>query len=133
MRFTENIIRLERHLKNIGELKYKDIKDYLVFTTLSMECFQVVNSLIEIGEYIVSKEKIGFPSSYREIFELLFRVNFISEDELKIFRRLVYLRNLISYEYYRISEKELLEMIDLFEKVNNFIEKIKEWGRKYIV
>lgn len=129
MRFVENIIRLERHLKKIDELRDMDINDYLVFTTLSMECFQTVNSLIEIGEYIVSKEKLGFPSSYREIFDLLFKANIISEEELKVFRRLIYLRNLISHEYYKMSEKELLEMIGLSENIKTFIKRIKSWEK----
>lgn len=129
MRFVENIIRLERHLRKIDELRDMDINDYLVFTTLSMECFQTVNSLIEIGEYIVSKEKLGFPSSYREIFDLLFKANIISEEELKVFRRLIYLRNLISHEYYKMSEKELLEMIGLSEKIKTFIKRIKGWEK----
>lgn len=129
MRFVENIIRLERHLKKIDELRDMDINDYLVFTTLSMECFQTVNSLIEIGEYIVSKEKLDFPSSYREIFDLLFKANIISEEELKVFRRLIYLRNLIFHEYYKMSEKELLEMIGLSENIKTFIKRIKSWEK----
>ena len=81
-----------------------------------MERFQASNTLIDLAQYIVAKKKLGFPSTYRELFELLESEGYISEDELRTFKRLVFLRNLIAHEYYRISESELLEMVNLLEK-----------------
>ncbi len=71
------------------------------------------------------KKKLGFPSTYRELFEILESEGYISEDELKTFKRLIFLRNLIAHEYYRISESELLEMVNLLEKCSDFVNKIK--------
>jgi len=48
----------------------KEVSDYFIYNTRAMECFQSVSALIEIGESIVA-EKAGFPSTYREISELL--------------------------------------------------------------
>ncbi len=83
---------------------------------MAMERFQASNTLIDLAQYIVAKKKLGFPSTYRELFELLESEGYISEDELRTFKRLVFLRNLIAHEYYRISESELLEMVNLLEK-----------------
>jgi uncharacterized protein YutE (UPF0331/DUF86 family) len=47
-----------------------------------MECFQAVNSAIELGEYIVSEKELGFPSKYKEIFELLYEAKMISKKTL---------------------------------------------------
>ena len=47
-------------------MKDKDISDYFVYNTLAMECFQAVNALIEIGEHVITREKLGFPSTYRK-------------------------------------------------------------------
>lgn len=66
MRLVENILRFERHLANAKKLKDKDISDYFVYNTLAMECFQAVNALIEIGEHVITREKLGFPSTYRK-------------------------------------------------------------------
>lgn len=43
---------------------------------------------------------------------------------------MIFLRNLIAHEYYRISESELLEMVNLLEKCSDFVNRIKaEAGR----
>lgn len=130
MRIAEYILRFERHLKGAVNLKSKDVKDYFIYNTLAMECFQAANTLIDLAQYIVAKKKLGFPSTYRELFEILEKEGYISEDELKTFKRLIFLRNLIAHEYYRISESELLEMVNLLEKCSDFVNRIKaEAGR----
>lgn len=128
MKLVENILRFERHLEGAIKLKNRDISEYLVYNTLAMECFQGVNALIEIGEYIITKNKLGFPSSYREIFEILEKNKIIDREELESLKRLVFLRNLIAHEYKRISEDELLEMIDLLEKVKIFVDRVRKFG-----
>jgi len=125
MRLVEYILRFERHLEGAKKLKSKDVRDYFVYNTLAMECFQAVNTLIDIAQYIVMKKRLGFPSTYRELFEILEEAGYISEEELKAFKRLVFLRNLIAHEYYRISENELLEMANLLEKCSDFVNRVK--------
>ena len=63
--------------------------------------FQAVNTLIDIAQYVVTKKRLGFPSTYRELFEIFEEAGYISEEELKAFKRLIFLRNLIAHEYYR--------------------------------
>ena len=125
MRLVEYILRFERHLEGAKKLKSKDVSDYFVYNTLAMECFQAINTLIDIAQYIVMKKRLGFPSTYRELFEILEEAGYISEEELKAFKRLVFLRNLIAHEYYRISENELLEMVNLLEKCSGFVNRVK--------
>ncbi len=126
MKLIDNIIRFEKHFSNAKKLKGKNISDYFIYNTLAMECFQAVNALIEIGEYIVTSRKLGFPSTYIEIFEILFQNGWMNKEELKSAKKLIFMRNLISHEYYQITENELLEMIDHLENVNKFVEKTKE-------
>ncbi len=70
-------------------------------------------------------EKFGYPSTYREIFELLHKHKIIDEEAFENMKRLIFLRNLIAHEYYKITESELIEMVKLIEHVKNFIEKVK--------
>ncbi len=125
MRLAEYILRFERHLKGALNLKSKNVGDYLIYNTLAMECFQAVNTLIDLAQYMVAKKKLGFPSTYRELFEILKSEGYINEDELKVFKRLIFLRNLIAHEYYRISESELIEMANLLERCSDFVNRIK--------
>ncbi|MGC8897700.1 MAG: DUF86 domain-containing protein [Bacteroidota bacterium] len=126
MRIVDLIMRFETHSKNAREVAEKDVSDYFVYNTLAMECLQSVNALIEIGEWIVTEKKFGFPSTYREIFELLHNKKIIDNGIFESIKRLIFLRNLISHEYYRISKDELVEMVGLLKGAEKFIESVKD-------
>ncbi len=126
MRLPFIISRIERHKERVKELVEQDISNYLVFNALAMECFQAVNSSIDLGEFIVSEKNLGFPSKYREIFDLLHNAKMISKETLEKIKRLIFLRNLIAHEYYTILEEELREMADLLECLDELIKNAKK-------
>lgn len=130
IRLTSIISRMEKHGTKAKELGKKDLSDYLVFNALAMECFQAVNSAIDLAELIVSEKNLGFPSNYREIFELLYEAKLIGKKTSDDIKRLVFLRNLISHEYYTITQKELKEMANLFGCLDELIESAKRIGRE---
>ena len=129
MRLASIISRIERHKEKAMELVEKDISDYLVFNSLAMECFQAVNSAIELGEFLVSENNLGLPSTYREIFELLYKNKMISRETLNDMKRLVFLRNLIAHEYYTIKEGELREMTTLLSCLDELVETAKKLNK----
>ncbi len=98
--------RFITHYRKAKELREGNLSDYLVFTALAMECFQAVNSLIEIGErYVVGLGR--YPATYSDIFQIVYEEGKIGREELMAMKRLIFLRNLIAHEYYRITEEEL--------------------------
>ncbi len=121
MRLSVIITRIENHRSKAKELASKDLSDYLVFNALAMECFQAANSAIDLAELIVAEKNLGFPSKYKEIFELLNQAHMISRKTLDSMKRLVFLRNLISHEYYTITHKELKEMSGLLDCLDELI------------
>jgi len=126
IRIASTIKRIEKHVKNARELSKKDLRNYLVFNSLAMECFQAVNSVIDLGEIIISEKELGFPSKYREIFEILYRENIIDRETFDGIKRLIFLRNLIAHEYYTIKIEELKEMVRLLKYVDKFVAKVKK-------
>jgi uncharacterized protein YutE (UPF0331/DUF86 family) len=126
MKIEENILRFEKHLKGAKGLKDKNLSDYLISNTLAMECFPSANALIDIAEAVVIKKKLGLPSTYSEIFEILNKNRIINKEKLEKAKKVVFLRNLIAHEYYRIEEKELKNMVDFLEGMINFINKVKK-------
>jgi len=129
MRLASIISRIERHREKATELVEKDVSDYLVFNSLAMECFQAVNSAIELGEFLVSENNLGLPSTYREIFELLYKNRMIGRETLDALKRLVFFRNLIAHEYYTIREEELKEMVNLLSYLDELIEIAKKLNK----
>ena len=126
IRLTVIITRIEKHKEKAKELVKQNIDNYLVFNTLAMECFQCVNSAIELGEFVVTNKKLGFPSKYTEIFDILENKRLISKKTLKDMKRLVFLRNLISHEYYEIRQSELTEMAKLLDCIDELIKVAKK-------
>ncbi|HIH96928.1 MAG TPA: DUF86 domain-containing protein [Thermoplasmata archaeon] len=125
IRLASIISRTQRHKEKAKELLKQNTSDYLVFNALAMECSQAVNSAIELGELVVSEKNFGFPSTYGEIFKLLYGNKMISKKTLNESKRLVFLRNLIAHEYYNIKEEELREMATLLECLDELIENAK--------
>ena len=50
---------------------------------LAMECFQAVNSAIELIEFTISEQKIGYPVNYKENFDMLEKVGLIDSTSVK--------------------------------------------------
>lgn len=123
------IRRIEKHLKNARELSKQDLSKYLIFNSLAMECFQAVNSTVDLGEVIVTEKRLGFPSKYREIFEFLYKAKIIRKETLDGIKRLIFLRNLISHEYYTIKVEELEEMVRLLQYIDKFVTDVKKLKR----
>ena len=126
IRIISIIRRIEKHVKNARELAKQDLSKYLVFNSLAMECFQTVNSLIDLGEAIITEKRLGFPSKYKEIFEFLYRAKIINKETLNGIKRLIFFRNLISHEYYTIKVEELEEMVRLLQYADEFVADVKK-------
>lgn len=121
MRLAESIARFEKHRQTASTLQTGELSDYFVFTALAMECFQAVNSLIDIGQAIIATRKITVPDTYRQVFDVLSRHGVIPQSAAEAGKRLVYLRNLIAHEYHLISLEELLEAVNLLFQVEDLI------------
>ena len=127
MRLSIIISRIERHVKRANELVNRDLSDDVVFSALSMECFQAINSAIDLGEHLVSKHNLGIPSTYREVFEILHKNKIINEEILNGMKKLIFYRNLIAHEYYTIEVKDLKEIVDMLNVLLDLVESVKRY------
>jgi len=127
MRLADAIARFESHRQKAQQLGSQDISDYFVFTALAMECFQAVNSLIEVGQLLIARRKLVVPDTYRQVFEVLGQHQIISTEAAEAGKRLVYVRNLIAHEM--ITEEELLEAIVLLSHMDPLSEVAKQEAR----
>jgi uncharacterized protein YutE (UPF0331/DUF86 family) len=127
MRLADAIARFENHRQRAYQLNAQDISDYFIFTALAMECFQAVNSLIEVGQLLIARRTLVVPDTYRQVFEVLGQLQIISTEAAEAGKRLVYVRNLIAHEM--ITEEELLEAIVLLSHMDPLSEVAKQEAR----
>jgi len=73
-RIGKIISDIEKYFRDLKELKIEkieDLKDKRNFYALSMALFSILNRTIDLGSEIVIANNLGMPSTYRDIFSLL--------------------------------------------------------------
>jgi len=81
-RIGKIISDIEKYLRDLEELKIKkieDLEDKRNFYALSMALFSVLNRTIDLGSEIVMANDLGIPTTYRDIFKLLSKNEFIGK------------------------------------------------------
>jgi uncharacterized protein YutE (UPF0331/DUF86 family) len=113
-------------LEGLNIKNVEDLEDRKDFYAISMVLFSILNRAIDLGDEIVMANNLGMPSTYKEIFRLLTRNEFIGKDMGEDLSNLVFYRNLLSHEYYDLTEEDVFEVSKKISIVKNFVERIKE-------
>lgn len=120
---------IERYLSDLQELnitEVSDLDDRRSFYAASMVLFSILNRTIDLGEELVAAKNPGMPSTYRGIFELLARDKIVTASLGAELSRLVFYRNLLSHEYHRVREADVLDVSGRMNTVREFVNKAKE-------
>ena len=128
-RIGKIISDIERYFRDLEGLSIKnveDLEDRKDFYAISMVLFSILNRAIDLGDEIVMANNLGMPSTYKEIFRLLTRNKFIGKDMGEELSNLVFYRNLLSHEYYDLTEEDVLEVFKKISIVKKFVERIKD-------
>ncbi|ATZ61232.2 MAG: DUF86 domain-containing protein [Methanosarcinales archaeon Met12] len=128
-RIGKIISDIEKYFRDLEELdikKIEDLEDKKNFYSLSMVLFSAINRTINLGEEVVVANDIGMPSTYREIFRLLAKNKFIDRRLEKRLSNLVFYRNLLSHEYYDLTEKDVFDVSKRIKVVKQFVDIVKD-------
>jgi len=128
-RIGKIISDIEKYFRDLGELKIEkieDLEDKRNFYALSMALFSILNRTIDLGSEIVIANNLGMPSTYRDIFGLLGKNGFIDKALEKELSHLVFYRNVLSHEYYDLTEKDVFDVFKRLNLIKQFVEKVKE-------
>ena len=85
-RIAKHMSDIEKWSKELESMDIKridDLDDIKNFHATSMVMFSIFNAVISIGEETISTKRLGFPGSYREIFEILEKNKIIDKRLLK--------------------------------------------------
>lgn len=110
--------------KNSEEFE-DDMEKYL---SISMGLFNMLNSVIEIGEEIIDEYGFDYPQKYRDIFVTLQKKKVISKELSEKFQLYMKHRNMLAHQY---DNLELNSIYDLFLDKKIF-QKFREETQKYI-
>ncbi|MDO9536450.1 MAG: DUF86 domain-containing protein [Bacillota bacterium] len=83
---------------------------------------------IDIGNHIISKQKISFPEGYADIFSKLYEAGIIDEATKQKMSNIAGFRNILVHDYLKVSYEivyDNLQDLDVFinfaRQINNFI------------
>lgn len=116
-------------IEGYGILDMKKIDD-LHFDACSMNCFSLLNKLIDLSEEIVRARDMGTPYKMRDLFDMLASAKVINEKMALDIGNMIILRNRFSHRYDVITEKELLKFVRGIGRIREFVSKIEEDVRK---
>jgi len=123
---------INMYIRKIEGMDLSSMKkiDDLHFDACSMNCFSLLNKLIDLSEEIVRARDMGTPFKIRDLFDMLASAKIIDEKMALYIGNMVILRNKFSHRYDAITEKELLNFIRGIGKVKEFVVKIEMEVRK---
>jgi len=131
---NEILDKLERLQKYVEILKsYKNYsleeieKDYTLRGAIERYLQVAIECCLDIGEMIISFERLKKPETYREIIEILGKANILPEDFARKFIEAVKFRNILVHMYADIDVKIIHEILQ--EKLDDFNEFAKYIAR----
>ena len=67
--------------------------------------------MIDIATHIVVDNNMGNPETLGEAFSILNKEKYLNDDEAKIYRNMVGLRNILSHEYLKIDKRIIYSVL----------------------
>jgi uncharacterized protein YutE (UPF0331/DUF86 family) len=116
---------IRRYLRDLEDLNIReasDLYDKRNFYAVSMILFSLLNRILDLGSEMTIAHDLGIPSTYREIFTLLWKNGFIDEDLSREMSGLVTYRNLLSHEYQGITEEQVFDLTKKVEVMKKFAQ-----------
>jgi len=128
-RITKIIKDIEKYFFEMESLdinQLSDLEDKKNYHAISMVLFTIINRTIDLGNEVVMANKFGMPSTYTDIFRILWRNKIINSKMQKEISDLIRYRNRLSHEYQDLSEEEIFGIFERIEMINGFIDIIKD-------
>lgn len=120
---------IERYTKDLQEMDITcrdDLEDRRTLYALSMLLFTILNRSLDLADEVIIANRLGMPSSYREVFEILRRRRFIDRDLAGEMAALVFYRNMIAHQYDDLTDDDLWSLYERLGTVMEFVEEMKE-------
>jgi uncharacterized protein YutE (UPF0331/DUF86 family) len=97
------------------------IKDDVAQDVVEYNLFISINMIIDIAMHIVTYENMGYPNTFSQAFEILYKNNYITKEQLETYKNIIGFRNILSHEYIKIN-KQLV-----YDAMQNKVEDLKKF------
>jgi len=117
------------YLEDIAEQynKEKFKNDPMIFGSTERFLHLLIEALIDMGNHIISDQNLGEVEFYKDIPRLLYRNNYINEEQKEIFEQITGFRNILVHEYLEIDLDIVYEVLD--NKLGDLKSILKEYAK----
>lgn len=105
-------------IERFKEISLKEfLKDDIIQDVVEYNLFIAINMMIDIATHIVVDNNMGSPETLGEAFNILNKEKYLNDEETKVYRNMIGLRNILSHEYINIDKKIIYSILK-----NNLID-----------
>ncbi|MBS3168851.1 DUF86 domain-containing protein [Candidatus Woesearchaeota archaeon] len=128
MKKTKLFTDIQKYLDDLEELLPATEDDFLndkkAQYGIPMLLLNIINACIDLANEVITIQQLGYPTSYRESFQLLERRKIISKELSQKMQSFVGLRNLLAHEYGDINFEILYEQAQDLQVIEQFKKKM---------
>lgn len=119
-------------LDNILPDTVDDFLDNLDTQLLGERIFEIITqTMLDICYHIIAKQKLKVPENYGDCIKSLSSLDILTTDEVKKYRMIIGMRNIIAHQYGKIDQELLYQGLkEIKDEFHRFARKIKEWISK---
>jgi uncharacterized protein YutE (UPF0331/DUF86 family) len=125
-KILSDIGRYTKDLQELGITSREDLEDRRTLYALSMLLFTIINRALDLADEVILTNRLGMPSSYREIFDILRRRRFIERELAEEMASLVFYRNMIAHQYDDLTDDDLYPLFERLDTILRFVDRMKE-------
>ena len=129
---NNKLIKLEEYIKDLNE--YQDIEatkykeDKILQRYLERTLHLAIESILDIGNHIISDERLGSPNNNADIIRILSKNDIIKQNKDR-YIQMAKFRNIIVHDYTDIDEDIVL---NIFKNGLNDLKEIFKWYKDYV-
>ncbi|MEW5898010.1 MAG: DUF86 domain-containing protein [Bacillota bacterium] len=121
-KLRDKISFIEKNMRRLDTIRQMPVTDFTEESTAyhaAIRLLQVsIEAMIDIGNHLVARERLGVPKTYGEIFELLARAQIIPEDFTVTAHKMVKFRNRAVHLYSDLDGQEVYRILQ--NNLNDF-------------
>lgn len=120
-----DIDRFFRDYEKITSDSTSEESEVTRFHAISMVLFTILNLSFELGEEVIGLRHAGLPSTYRDIFRILWEEKVIDETIRETMSHMVYYRNRLAHQYAGLNQEDINAISSNIDTIKDYIAKMK--------
>ncbi len=119
---------IEKYFKELRswDINSERLENKQTFYAVSLLIFSIANRYIDLGNEIISAMKLGVPSTYKDIFYILYQNKIINNLTKEAFFRVLECRNAIAHRYHDVTKSEVLDSAETLPVIERFLKRAKD-------